>query len=319
MARAYLRWLSQVRRAKDISVYNYTCVIDAWLSHLGPKDLGKANPNDFARFLTRPRGGRAAGKTAADATLAKDVSILRAFYDYLHAHELIERNPARLLVAPTVHNSSPRAIPDETWAKLWRSPLNDEARVTLGLGFFLGLRRQEIVQLKPSHLLMEKQCLTAIVAFPRKGGGDHTLPAGELFQVYEDFLPHLGVERLYDPLWRLWRDARESKRRWLLPWRETVLSTRQGVRAGELDPHHVTRHLKLWLAEADMDNAFTPHALRHSAATNLFRAGLPAPLVREVMNHTSLSTTTRYMATGGTALRDWRKGQLAELAQLRLQ
>lgn len=300
-----------------MSIYNYQCVIDAWLSHLGPKELGKANPNDFAKFLTRPRGGRAAGKHAADATLAKDVSILRAMYDYLHAHEMIERNPARLLVAPTVHNTSPRAIPDETWTRLWRSPLDDTARVALGLGFFVGLRRHEIVALRPSHFLAEKQCVTTIVAFPRKGGGTHTLAVGELFEVYEEFMPHLGVERLYAPLWRLWRESRETVRPWLMPWRTTVLGTRQGVRAGELDPHHVTRHLKLWLEEAGMDNEFTPHALRHSAATNLLRAGVPVALVRDVLNHSSLQTTTRYLATGGTALRDWRHSQLAEIAQLR--
>lgn len=42
------------------------------------------------------------------------------------------------------------------------------------------------------------------------------------------------------------------------------------------------------------DDQFVPHALRHTRATELVRAGVPLPAVQKIMGHKSIQTTLRY-------------------------
>jgi integrase/recombinase XerC len=51
----------------------------------------------------------------------------------------------------------------------------------------------------------------------------------------------------------------------------------------------------------------TPHQLRHSAATNLVRAGIPIHLVSSLMNHSNVQTTMGYVSSGGEQLAEWKR------------
>lgn len=66
-------------------------------------------------------------------------------------------NPALLLVAPQVNNVAPKAIPDEVWRALWcHKSLDGNERTALALGFYCGLRRQEVVDLSATHFLLPR-------------------------------------------------------------------------------------------------------------------------------------------------------------------
>ena len=50
----------------------------------------------------------------------------------------------------------------------------------------------------------------------------------------------------------------------------------------------------------------TPHALRHSCATYLIRAGMPIEMVRVLLNHSSIAVTQRYVKIGLDSVAEWR-------------
>lgn len=56
----------------------------------------------------------------------------------------------------------------------------------------------------------------------------------------------------------------------------------------------IDRLFRTWAARFD-DRRFHPHALRHSLATNLVRAGVPAGSVQRMLRHSSYATTQSYV------------------------
>jgi integrase len=162
--------------------------------------------------------------------------------------------------------------------------------VVLGLGYFCGLRRYEIIGLKPEQLTTKWGRITNFV---RKGGGEDTLRWDSLLSVYEEKLPKLLVSRdlFVQSLDRIL--TQRAGRPLLVPW---------------ANEDAVNKKLSYWCRSVGVEH-ITPHQLRHSAATNLVEAGVPLHIVREVMNHQSIDVTLRYVRTRGDELDAWLKGR----------
>lgn len=311
----FLDWQREVRRRQPSSLYDYQRRLTRFLAHLGPVPLGSATTEQLEDWCKRTRYGRAHGTPGAPGSVAKDMAVVRSFYTYLAGRGRIDRNPATNLVPPKLANQHPRPIPIEQWTATWAA-LPDEPRVVLGLGFFVGLRRQEIVSLGSHHFSV---LAGKLVGFPRKGGGDDITPYGEMVGVFSDVLPHLiggDAGTFLDPLHDLVTRRRGRPR--LLDWRETrqpsrYNTTKHQLPPDALDPEWVNERMEKWLGAAGLaPNAFTPHQLRHSCATYLLQAGVPVHLVSRLLNHSNIQTTMRYVKAGGDELGDWRRGLTAQ-------
>jgi len=234
-------------------------------------------------FVTRPRLRRGHGQVGKPATQRKDVAVLRAFYKWLEEEGEVHISPARALHGPVVHNINPKPIPDEEWKFLWSLDLSPQLRVALGLGFFGGLRRQEIFSLSKEQVTPSK-----INDMLRKGGGTHTLPWREMYEILESWNPALtSGGSLPDAL----RDVSRGSGALLDPW--------------PIDPQTLNKRMLKICGQHNLPN-FTPHQLRHSAATNLLRASVPIHMVSALLNHSSPTITMRYVRATGDELKEWR-------------
>jgi len=63
---------------------------------------------------------------------------------------------------------------------------------------------------------------------------------------------------------------------------------------GRLSARQAQRDFKKWLAAAGIEGCFTPHALRHTAATKLLRRTGNAKLVQKYLGHSDVATTLRF-------------------------
>ena len=318
MARDYLEWQKRRNRARE-TMFIYTDVVQKFLQWIGDTPLAAVPIGTVEAFIERPRLRRrpdhARGQLliGAPATRKRDVTIIRTLYRYLTDRGHISHNPALLLTSPTVHNIQPKAIPDETWVAVWHSTkLDDAERLVLGLGYFCGLRRAEIVNLSPANVDLDGQKLTGFV---RKGGLTDTFPLGSALQLTAERLPRLlgsGPDSLLEPLSRL-VTGREGLP-YLLPWGDTLGrdndSRLRGQRkdsypAGWCPPNTVNKHLHRILKRAGLPPAiFTPHSLRHSAISNWLRMGLPLHQVSRLAAHSDISTTMRYVHVDADPFRD---------------
>lgn len=301
IVRGYLDWQKNTRRRRAVTVYQYAGKLVSFLEWIGTTPLANVSTGHMEAWLRRPRPGRGHGAEGSAATIQKEVAILRGLYRYALAREWLTADPTALLHAPTPHNEHPKPVPDETWTPLWKGDLCEEARLVLGLGYFCGLRRAEIANLRGSHIHGEQ-----LRGFVRKGGGDDVLDYVELVGVVADHLPDLipgGPDSFLLPLSNLRERAGDGL---LLDWTATShTSQRLHGRTDEFnDPQLVYKRMARWGC------TFTPHQLRHSFVTNMLRCGVPIHLVSRLANHSSITITMRYAKLGGADLRDWRRAAL---------
>jgi integrase len=286
LAIAYLDWCAHVRNRTPETLRAYQSTLVAFLDFIGPTDVRCVDHQTMEAFTMRARLRRGRGRTGAPATRKKEVAILRAFYAWLESTQRVTRSPARMLHGPTVHNVNPKPVPEDQWRSVWLSDLPDGMRVALGLGYFCGLRRAEVVALRADQITS-----TSIVNFTRKGGGEHSLPWAEMVGVLEDKLPELIDQHGTFGI-SLGRLRQQSGS--LLPWASLV-------------PQAFNKRLGALCSRLGVA-PFTPHQLRHSCATNLLRAGVPLHLVAKLLNHSNTTITLRYVKAGGDELREWRAG-----------
>lgn len=308
----YLEYCRRERGRSPQTLYSYATSLRRLLQHIGARNLLDLTPDELRSWvhepIVRPRGGRAAGSEPSPASVKRKLATLRSLYRWLHEVEgLIRRNPTLALAAPAVHNEQPRPAPEDAWRRLWAADLSDSDRVGFGLAYFCGLRRHEVTLLAPGHVTDLPEA--RLVGFKRKGGAKASLPWLSCLRMVEAHRPDLigGDHKTFaEPLARL-RPERAG-RSTLLSWADDKNprlgpAQRATVPNGYADPILFNRRLARALRSIGLPpDAFTPHQLRHSFATNLLDMGVPLLAVSRLCGHSSVVVTQRYLKTADDPL-----------------
>ena len=283
-AQAFVAWMREKRGASRGTLDKYDRLARAWAGYL-PTVLADRTAVDVEAFVGRPRRG---GQVAANATIVNEMAVIGSFHRWGRERLGWGGNPAVLAGRPRVHNRQPRPVDDATWMRVWTSDLSPDRRVALGLGYYCGLRRAELLALRANQVWGG-----ALVNFTRKGGGEDRFDYTDLVEHWQAKMPHLEAGRLLVPLQELARQQSGS----LLGWGTSVR------------PTGLNKRMSTWLVQCGLaSDAFTPHQLRHSFATNLLRSGVPLDVACDLCDHSSPTVTMRYIRTSG--------GRLASLRTL---
>lgn len=299
----WVHWLMHVRRVRGATTDAYWRTLLAFQDWLGHKQWATVRGAQIEEFMGRPRRG---GVIGSPATQDRDRAALGSFFKFLETKGKIERNPIFDVGVPKINNRQPRAVDDFVWSRLWRADLPDEDRVWLGLGCFAGLRRQEIVSLSPQQVDPHRGLLTRL---ERKGGNEDAVEFAEMARIVSAGLPQvLPDAEAWIALVATQARSRGSER--VLITMDTPASAGVLQRSSFTDPllpdpSVVNKRLKQVLRLAGLPaNAFTPHAMRHTCVTNLLRCGVPIEVVSDVIGHSNIDTTRRYVKSAGR-LADW--------------
>ncbi len=147
------------------------------------------------------------------------------------------------------------------------APVRDNAIIHLALG--TGLRVSELTSLKVDHIHF-KRGSNQIVVYKGKGDKDRIVTINNnlksIIQQYMDY--HLSV--------------------YLFPSERGEQLTRSGIQ----------QIFKKWANKAGLPKRYSIHSLRHTYATNLYKAsGYNLRLVQKQLGHSSISTTQVYADT----------------------
>lgn len=283
----WLSWMRTVRHATDGTVDVYLHVMRKFADYAPDVAWDAVDAPLIESFLLRPRRG---GKTAMPATQARERATIQSFYSYAVRRGISASDPTVDVPTLRVRNRQPKAIDDATWNELWSSPIPREDKVWLGLGAYAGLRRREIASLAPSDVDMQRGLIRNV---QRKGGDEDIVEFEEGARIVGTHLP------VVLPDWSAWVDDVA----WLARSRrgEQTLITVDAA----TNPKMLNSHLERLLRRAGMQaDTFTPHALRHTCATNLLRCGVPLEVAADYLGHSSVEMTRRYLKTAGR-LREW--------------
>jgi integrase/recombinase XerC len=286
----FLSYLEHERNASQHTLSNYSRDIHQFVQQVWGEAANSPcawkEPDRFAarRFLVETQK---AGRKAT--TTARKLASLRSFYRFLEREGYVEHNPFSGLRPPKRDRLLPEILSVDEVNRLLEAPLQmfeaavpDEERYAdkrygmlrdtalLEVLYSSGARVSEIAGLNESQV----DLLSGTVRVRGKGKKERLCPLGNP--------AGKAVNEMMEAGHLLFRKSGRG---------EPVF---RNLRGGRISTRSIERLMKKYLQLANLDQRFSPHALRHSFATHMLDAGADLRSVQELLGHASLSTTQIY-------------------------
>ncbi|MDD3732498.1 MAG: tyrosine-type recombinase/integrase [candidate division Zixibacteria bacterium] len=274
----FLKYLEQQKHRSANTLAAYRRDLKPWLDFLEEQYrlMTQTNKHDplFLRIYLRRR----TEKKNSNRSLARFLSALSSFQKFLSWQG--PRYKEYIFKVPRVKFSStlPRFIPQKEALDMLK---NDSARgdktpyfywrdfLTVALFYVTGIRREELARLKLADFDPDRGLLTVL----GKGNKERLVPVGE--RTLEDIHKYLSLRETFA------QSKASAAPQFFLNRQGRALSVRS-----------INRLVNKFARKEGVK--FTPHTLRHSFATHLLENGADLMLIKEILGHSSLSTTQKY-------------------------
>ena len=208
-------------------------------------------------------------------SLARHLSSIKGFYQYLIRENIIATNPAALIDAPKQGRSLPKSLSEDDVNHLLSAPdittnLGLRDRAMLELLYASGLRVTELVELEMSQLNLS----AGIVKVFGKGAKERLVPMGEVAQDW------------------LQRYIKQSRPQLLKANASGVLFP--SLRGQQMTRQTFWHRIKQHGITAGINKPLSPHVVRHAFATHLLNHGADLRVIQLLLGHSDLSTTQIY-------------------------
>lgn len=265
--RAFFRYL-KLRRDPTVAdtPFQEISILDVDLDFVSKTDL-----SEIYGFLTFLTGGAQAGR-AESSTRARKCAAIRSFFNYLCVNaQQMERNPTQALNNPKLRKSLPRYLSlSESMRLLDAVSGPNELRDYCILTIFLncGLRVGELVGLNVQDIRDDTMRVLG------KGNKERQLYLNEAC---------LGALEAYLAVRPQPKDELRHRDALFVSRNKTRLTTRA-----------VENIVRKAVTQAGLDPQYSPHKLRHTAATLMLNNGVDVRTLQDVLGHENLGTTQIY-------------------------
>ncbi len=264
----FIAYLAGVRRYSPHTLRAYATDVREFCGGFTARHGRPATTLDLSRHELRAECVRVFGRLRA-SSLARRLSALRTFGDYIVLQGLARDNQARMMRLPKVGPRLADVLTEHQAAALCevttgRHTVRNEALCEVLYG--AGLRVSECLQLDLADLVWEAD--TVLVRVLGKGQRERQVPAG--------------------------RAAAAALRRYLGergPAAGAVFVSAHG----RLRDRGVRLMLRARAAAANISSPVWPHLLRHSCATHMLRRGCDVRLIGDQLGHRCLRSTQWYL------------------------
>lgn len=287
LASNYLNSRTETRTAQPLTSKSYAIDLNQFLQPLGSEAIFFQNGRWFAKIdqssadqsfglhnyinaelvsllLDLIRKAQVKWSDLSPASRNRKVACLKSFFNWLLAEDYIDQDLSSHLISPKVPLRMPHFLSLDEVLALLKTLKSDRSRnakrdlLLILLLYGAGLRVSEAANLKWSNIDLSERTLVVV----GKGGKERKLAMipylAEVMKGTEREGTYVFGEKPLDP-----RMAYEIVRQ-------------SGIKAGLLKPLH-------------------PHALRHSFATHMLTGGTDLRVLQEILGHTSLAATQRYL------------------------
>lgn len=211
----------------------------------------------------------------SETTVARKLTALRMFYQYLLRDGYLDRDIATHLELPKLARQLPAILTRQEVATILAQP--DRTTCTgrrdlalLELLYATGLRVSELIALRLGSLALEVGFLRCL----GKGGKERLIPVGEMALEAVLIYLHHAREHFVRP---------ESG--------DILFLTNRGRPFSRVG---VWKLVKKYARRAGIHKEISPHTFRHSFATHLLEGGADLRSIQEMLGHSSIATTQIY-------------------------
>ncbi|MDX1916623.1 MAG: site-specific tyrosine recombinase XerD [Rickettsiaceae bacterium] len=286
----YLESLMAERACSNATISAYKNDIKEYLCFLRDKDpltVQTINISDYISKLSE--------KKISNRTLARKISSINGYYNFLLSEKYISENPIRYIEKPKYSPSLPKYLSMEEVEKL-QSAINQNSpemlrlKAMLLLTYSAGLRVSELISIKLNMLSLDD-------------GG---------MKIQNDLLIIEGKGRKERGV-IISASTKDSIEKYL-KIRRAYLNSNKGAlylfpsnsSSGYMTRQNFALLLKKLALNAGLDPAkISPHKLRHSFATRLLESGADLRVIQELLGHSDISTTQIYTHVATQKLRDF--------------
>ncbi len=249
-------WL-QSRRYSENTIKSYTEALRAFLLFCQPKPVSELGNNDVIRFNVE----YIRKKNLSSSYQNQIVNALKLFFLTVR-NQVIE--PEKIH-RPKREKKLPNVLSKEEMKRMLQALKNVKHKTMLSLIYSCGLRRSEILNLKPVDIDSDRGVITIRQA---KGKKDRIVPLSNRILVL--------------------------LREYYTGWRPVTWLFEGQVPGEQYDPRSLSSVLKKAAEEAGIKKPVTLHWLRHSYATHLLESGTDLRVIQELLGHNSSKTTEIY-------------------------
>ncbi|MDP4548166.1 MAG: tyrosine recombinase XerC [Marinobacter sp.] len=241
--------------------------LSAWLTSVGIEQWAQVTSHDVRRYVANLSKAGLGGRS-----IARHLSSIRRFYQFLLREGLAKDNPALDIRAPKSGRRLPKVADVDQLNQLLDvnpdDPLDVRDLAMFELMYSSGLRLSELAGLNLEAL----DLAGGEVRVLGKGSKERVLPVGA--------------------------KAASAIRRWLKCRAQFVADSESAMfvsqRGGRLSRRSIQARLARWGTVQGADQRLHPHMLRHSFASHMLESSGDLRAVQELLGHADIATTQVY-------------------------
>ena len=241
------------------------------------KDLTKVSPDDIRKFIK-------ANASKKDKTLARYITTLRMFYDFLEKRGYLNNNPTKSISLPKLDKHLPDVLTIEEVSRLLdikpESNYDFRNKCILELLYSTGLRITELVKLTLKDIYLDDDLIKVM----GKGSKERVLPLNDAASFYlKKYINEIRPKMI-----------KKTNTENLFLNNHGKGLTRQAV----------FKMIKSRALEVNIKKNISPHTLRHSFATHLMIEGADIRFIQELLGHSDIQTTQIYTHIANQTLKN---------------
>lgn len=271
----FLNYLQIERNYSPYTIkYYQQDIVDLFMfmSEQSIKNLTEVEYSDVRLYLTR-----LFEKKLARKSVARKISSLRSFYNFLLREKLVSDNPFSQASIPKLEKRLPEFFYEDELNCLFQAcnendPIGQRNKVIIEVLYATGIRAGECCNIQIKDIDMD----LCTILVHGKGQKDRYVPFGSF---------------AYDALERYIDNGRKEILAYNKKQHDYLLVN---FRGGPLTTRGLRTVLNSIIEKSSLNGKIHPHMLRHTFATHLLNNGADMRTVQELLGHSSLSSTQIY-------------------------
>lgn len=243
----------------DKTLHNYYLNLNIFANCLR-KPVNMVTKEDMRRYLA------VRCKDMAATTKNTQISTMKSFFNWLDEEDYIEKNPMKQIKSTKVPGRLRTALTDEEVENIRQACITDRERALVEFMISTGCRLSEIIGVNIVDINWHEMSLRVI----GKGNKEREV----LFNVKTKILLKKYLK------------TRKGD--------SEALFISEHKPYGRLAGRGIETIISKIASRAKIDKAVFPHIMRHSFGTHSINAGMPLPVLQELMGHSNSATTLIY-------------------------